>query len=196
MRAQLNPRLLVLVCVLAALACALALLTLRNAGASPSPAPPSERLTLRSTSRAQVDARKQAPPGTPAPSRQRRQVQRKPVVPASTRARRNALARGLPLPIANALGRNEVVVAAVFTPGAEVDGMAVSEASAGAALGGAGFVSVGVFDEAVAKTLAEKTDVLETPVVFVFRRPGNVAARLDGFADRQVVTQAVANAAP
>ena len=38
--------------------------------------------------------------------------------------------------------------------------------------------------------------VLPDPAVLVYRRPGKLVARFDGFADRDTVAQAVINAVP
>ena len=193
MRAQLNPRLLVLVSVLAALALGLSFLTLQR----PEPSgngEPSEQSALRSpgrpqnASQARRDARKRAPARP-------QKTQRTPAVPPRAGQVRKPVRNDLPAPIAQALARHTVVVASVVTPGAEVDDIALTEARAGAALGGAGFVAVDVLNEAVATKLATTVDGLETPSVLVFRRPGRVAVRIDGFSDRQTVAQAATNAA-
>jgi hypothetical protein len=38
--------------------------------------------------------------------------------------------------------------------------------------------------------------VLPDPAVLVYRRPGDLVARFDGFADRDTVAQAATNVAP
>ena len=101
---------------------------------------------------------------------------------------------GLPPAIAAALARHQVVVVSLFVPGADVDNMAVKEARAGAALGGAGFVAASVLDERVAEPLSAVTTTLETPAVLVLGRSGKAELRIDGFADRQMVAQAATNA--
>ena len=104
-------------------------------------------------------------------------------------------ASGLPAALDAALARNEVVVVSLYVPGAKVDELATAEARAGAALGGAGFVALDVLDEEAAQPLLAKLGVLEDPTVLVFRRPGEAVVRMSGFADRETVAQAAANAA-
>ena len=80
---------------------------------------------------------------------------------------------------------------------------ATGEAKRGAALAGAGFVAFSVADEKVvspltsllggAQTAADR--VLDGTAVLVFQRPRTLFVRFNGFADRDTVAQAVANAA-
>lgn len=105
-------------------------------------------------------------------------------------------ASGLPRSVDAALKQHEVVVVSLYAPGARVDRVATAEAKAGASLGGVGFVALNVLDEAEARPLLEKLGVLEDPSVLVFRRGGDLAVKLAGFADRQTVAQAAANAVP
>ena len=102
---------------------------------------------------------------------------------------------GLPASIAAALAANKVVVVSLYVPGARVDEIATAEARAGAQLVGAGFVALNVFDEASSTLLLVKLGMLEGPSVLVFKRPGEVAVRMAGFADRETVAQAAASAA-
>jgi hypothetical protein len=74
--------------------------------------------------------------------------------------------------------------------------MASNEAAAGARASGAAFVTVDVSKEREARPFALKLGVLEAPTVLVFKRPGDVFVRLDGFADLDVVAQAAENARP
>jgi len=106
-----------------------------------------------------------------------------------------ASASGLPASIDAALAANKVVVVSLYVPGATVDEMATAEARAGAQLVGAGFVALNVFDETSSKLLLVKLGMLEGPSVLVFKRPGEVAVRMAGFADRETVAQAAASAA-
>ena len=102
---------------------------------------------------------------------------------------------GLPWSIADALKKHEVVVVSLVAPQPAVDALSAAEAGAGAKLARAGFVRVNVFSQAQARPLVEKLGVLKNPSVLVFNRSGELRVRLDGFADRQTVAQAAANAA-
>jgi hypothetical protein len=106
-----------------------------------------------------------------------------------------ALAAGLPVALAQSLAINPTVVAVVYNPQAEVDGIAVAEARAGAALAGAGFVGLNVLSQAEVGKLTEQLGLLPDPAVLVFTRPAHLAARIDGFADKETVAQAAQNAA-
>jgi hypothetical protein len=121
----------------------------------------------------------------------------KPIKQAATppRAAVEAAKRGLPSSIATVMGRSEVVVAALFSRSARVDELALREAQAGARDVGAGFVLVDVNDQGQTRPLAALLGVLQDPAVLVFRRPGELYLRINGFADRETVAQAAANAA-
>ena len=106
-----------------------------------------------------------------------------------------ALLTGLPSHLAAALRKHDVVVVTLFDPQARVDGITLAEASAAAAVSRAGFVPLNVLDQHEAGPLVRELGVLPDPAVLVYRRPGKLVARFDGFADRDTVAQAVANAA-
>jgi hypothetical protein len=103
---------------------------------------------------------------------------------------------GLPIVLVQALARHPVVVVALYDPQARIDGISLAEAEAGAAVAGAGFVPLNVLDTQQAGPLMKLLGVLPDPAVLVYRRPGDLAARFDGFADRDTVAQAVTNATP
>jgi hypothetical protein len=103
-------------------------------------------------------------------------------------------ANGLPIDVADALAKKPVVVVALYSPGASVGRMALKEAQAGAALAGAGFVRLNVADPKKSRPLTALLGVLPDPAVLVFERPNEVFVRIDGFADRETVAQAAANA--
>jgi hypothetical protein len=117
--------------------------------------------------------------------------------------RRRAVIDGMPAGLALALRSHRVVVASLYTPGASVDAMATAEARRGAALAGAGFVAFSVADEKAVAPLASLLTsaptpadrVLDGPAVLVFQHPHTLFVRLNGFADRDTVAQAAANAA-
>jgi hypothetical protein len=106
-----------------------------------------------------------------------------------------AVSSALPLPLAQALAFNPTVVAVLYNPQSEVDGIAVAEARAGAALAGAGFVALSVLSQRDVGKLTEQLGLLPDPTVLVFRRPVKLAARIDGFSDKETVAQAAQNAA-
>lgn len=126
-----------------------------------------------------------APPAAPAAKPTPTPKPAAPVAPAS----------GLPASIDAALAANRIVVVSLFVPGSRIDEIATAEARAGAELVGAGFVALNAFDEASSRLLLVKLGMLEGPVVLVFRRPGEVVTRMDGFADRETVAQAASSAA-
>src|SRR5829696_5087612 len=111
-----------------------------------------------------------------------------PPKPARPKVKLNA---GLPPGLARALTARPV---AFVTPDARLDEMAAKEAAAGARAGGASFVTVDVSRERQARPFAVKLGVLEAPTVLVFKRPGDLFVRLDGFTDLDVVAQAAENA--
>jgi outer membrane biosynthesis protein TonB len=101
---------------------------------------------------------------------------------------------GLPKVLSAALADHRVVVVGLYDPEAAVDEIALAEARAGAAAAGAGFVALNVFAEAQSRPLLELLGTLENPSVLVYRRPDALFARIGGFADRETVAQAAANA--
>jgi hypothetical protein len=106
-----------------------------------------------------------------------------------------ALLPGLPREVATALRTHELVVVSLYDPQARVDQISLAEASAGAKAADAGFVPLNVLGQRQAGPLVRQLGVLPDPAVLVYRRPGDLVARFDGFADRDTVAQAVLNAA-
>jgi hypothetical protein len=114
-----------------------------------------------------------------------------------------AVIDGMPASLALALRAHRIVVVSLYTPGASVDAMATEEAKHGASLAGAGFVSLNVADDKVVSPLSSLLTaaptpadrVLDGPAVLVFGRPSSLFVRFNGFADRDTVAQAAANAA-
>ncbi|MDQ2967076.1 MAG: hypothetical protein M3R37_02000 [Actinomycetota bacterium] len=106
-----------------------------------------------------------------------------------------ALAAGLPVPIAAALGRHQTVVVSLYNPYSQVDGIAFAEARAGAKMAGVGFVPLNVLSEAQVGNLTQMLGLLPDPGVLVYIRPGTLLARISGFADKETVAQAAQNAA-
>jgi hypothetical protein len=113
-----------------------------------------------------------------------------------------AVVDGMPAALAAALASHPVVVVSLYAPRSSVDELSTDEARHGAALAGAGFVAFNVADEKIvsplsslltgAPTAADR--VLDGPAVLVFQRPRTLFVRLNGFADRDTVAQAAANA--
>jgi hypothetical protein len=106
-----------------------------------------------------------------------------------------ARAAGLPEPVALAFGRYRTVVVSLYDPYSQVDGTAFAEARAGAAIAGVGFVPLNVLSQHDVGKLTEQLGLLPDPGVLVYVRPGRLAAKLQGFADKETVAQAAQNAA-
>jgi hypothetical protein len=130
----------------------------------------------------------------------------KPQVATHHAAKRAAKPRGfrgnpvyaqLPQPLQWQLAHHKIVVVSVYNPRSDVDAISVAEAHAGAIDAGAGFLLVSVLDDRVAGLLTGLLPgggLLPDPGVLVYRAPGELALRLDGFADRASVAQAATNA--
>jgi hypothetical protein len=121
---------------------------------------------------------------------------------AATRRKARSVIDGMPADLALALARYDVVVLALHAPRSSVDELATEEARRGAALAGAGFVSLSAGNEKVVAPLTSLLSggqtaadrVLDTPAVLVFERPRNLFVRFNGFTDRDTVAQAATNA--
>jgi hypothetical protein len=100
----------------------------------------------------------------------------------------------LPAAIRTPLSADRVVVVALYDPKAKIDGTALREAKAGAGLARTTFVAIDVRKNQVAP-LNARYGVIQDPAVLVLRPPGDLVVRIDGFADRDTVAQAAANAA-
>jgi len=111
--------------------------------------------------------------------------------------RGNLVYEDLPAPLQWQLALHKIVVVSPYNPNADVDAISVAEAHAGAVDAGAGFLLVNVLDDKVAGMLTALLPgggLLPDPGVLVYRAPGDLIVRLDGFADRASVAQAVTNA--
>jgi hypothetical protein len=103
----------------------------------------------------------------------------------------------LPQPLQWQLAHHKVVIVSVYNPQSDVDAISVAEAHAGAVDAHVGFLLVSVLDNKVAGILTGLLPgggLLPDPGVLVYRAPGDIALRLDGFADRAAVAQAATNA--
>jgi hypothetical protein len=123
--------------------------------------------------------------------------------PVKRKARVPAVIGGMPSALALALRSHSVVVVSLFTPDSSVDAMATEEARHGAQVAHVGFVAFSVADEKVVSPLTSLLTgaptpadrVLDGPATLVFVRPNSLFVRLNGFADRDTIAQAAANAA-
>ena len=100
---------------------------------------------------------------------------------------------GLPVKVALALKKHSVVVVSLSQPNADVDQLAAAEAKVGALAMNAGYVNIDVNHQRPGTAVLRKFGVLTTPDVLVVKRPGVVYAEFKGFADHDVVAQAVAD---
>jgi hypothetical protein len=126
----------------------------------------------------------------------------KPKAVAKPKVKTPVVIDGMPSALALALRAHPVVVVSLFTPGSSVDSMATAEARHGAESAHVGFVAFSVADNKIvsplsallagASTPADR--VLDGPAVLVFERPNTLFVRFNGFADRDTVAQAAANA--
>jgi len=106
-----------------------------------------------------------------------------------------ARAAGLPESLAQAFGRYRVVVVSLYDPYSQVDGTSFAEAKAGAAIAGVGFVPLNVLSQRDVGKLTQQLGLLPDPGVLIYMKPGTLAAKLVGFADKETVAQAATNAA-
>jgi hypothetical protein len=108
-----------------------------------------------------------------------------------------AVYANLPQALQWQLAHHKVVVVSLYNPSSEVDSISVAEAHQGAIDANAGFLLVSVLDNRIAGILTALLPgggLLPDPGVLVYRAPGDVALRLDGFADRDSVAQAAVDA--
>jgi hypothetical protein len=122
-------------------------------------------------------------------------VKKAPVPVVDRAAITAARAAGLPEALAQAFGRYRTVVVSLYNPYSQVDGTSFAEAKAGAALAGVGFVPLSVLSQSQVGKLTEQLGLLPDPGVLIYVRPGSLAARIAGFADKETVAQAASNAA-
>jgi hypothetical protein len=109
----------------------------------------------------------------------------------------NPVYAALPLPLQWELAHHKVVVVSFYNPNDSVDAISVAEAHAGAVSANAGFLLVSVLNDKVAgilTALLPNGGLLPQPGVLIYRAPGNIAMRLDGFADRDSISQAATDA--
>jgi len=142
-----------------------------------------------------------AAPKAKTPAKTPRKVLAKAAV--KPKAHAPAVIGGMPSALALALRSHSVVVVSLYTPDSSVDAMATEEARHGAEVAHVGFVAFSVADEKVVSPLSSLLTgaptpadrVLDGPATLVFVRPNSLFVRLNGFADRDTIGQAAANAA-
>ena len=111
--------------------------------------------------------------------------------------RGNLVYSDLPAPLQWQLATHHIVVVSIYNPESDVDAISVAEAHAGATEANAGFLLVSVLDDAVAGPLTALLPgggLLPDPGILIYRSPGNIAMRIDGFVDRDAVAQAADDA--
>jgi len=116
--------------------------------------------------------------------------------PATHAPKAPAVAKnGLPTAIDKALRSHRIVVVSVFDSQSATDAISYAEAKSGAADARVGFVGINLLDNPLAAALTSALPgggLLPAPGVLIYRRPGVLVERLDGFTDRDVVAQAAA----
>lgn len=104
-----------------------------------------------------------------------------------------AAANGLPVLLNEALRAHRIVVVSIFDPQSQTDAISYAEARAGAGdVSQAGFLGVSVLDDSVAGPLTAALPgggLLPVPGVLIYRRPGTLIERVDGFVDRDSIAQ-------
>ena len=132
----------------------------------------------------------------PATARQavRPAASRRPATPPVVhKPKRTVGANGLPMALVRALRAHRIVVVSVVDPQSQTDAVSYAEARAGARDVGVGFLMVSVLDDLVAGPLTAALpdgSLLPEPGLLIYRRPGTLVERIDGFADRAAVAQA------
>lgn len=116
--------------------------------------------------------------------------------PARVTVVRPAVNPLLPGVLRAALVRRPLVVVGFYDPQARETSLALAEARAGALAAHAGFLPVSLLDDRVAgrlTALLPTGQLLPSPGILVYRRPGAIVYRFDGYLDREAVAQAVAD---
>src|SRR5262245_8219458 len=202
-------RIVALLGLLAAVCLAAGLRLLGRSNAEPVAATPTvQRVDPQPAKRVHPQVHAHAKP-TPATTPHKTQAVTRAKAPAATRTpavkhaapkpKPAVAANGLPTRLDDLLRKHRVVVVAFFDPDSPVDGTALAEARSGAAAAHVGFLAVNVLDERLAAPLAGSLtddELLPDPGILVYRAPGRLVARFDGFLDQTAVAQAAANARP
>lgn len=144
------------------------------------------KTTTTAPSRAATTAPTTAAKAKPAAHRAARPTVRAPKAPPVGR-------NGLPTAIDEALRLHRIVVVSVFDPQSATDAISYAEAKAGASDAQVGFVGISLLDSTLAAALTSALPgggLLPAPGVLIYRRPGTLVERLDGFTDRDAIAQA------
>jgi hypothetical protein len=198
MNGQLRLNVILPIVLLAALAAAVALFMLSRGPSTPTTEPELAPLPRPTHVPVAPSAKpKTAPKPAAAPAAAKPKPQTRPAVKPVARPKPKVkLKEGLPPALNRALTARPVAVVSFVTPGAGLDELAAKEAAAGANAVGASFVTVDVGKERQARPYAVMLGALDAPTVLVFKRPGELFVRLNGFADLDTVAQAADNATP
>lgn len=100
----------------------------------------------------------------------------------------------LPAPIHRALDHYPLVIAGFYNPHSPVDRLTIEEAHAGAVATHVPFVAVNLLDDSVAgplTALLPSGQLLPNPGFAIYRRPGTLVYRSDGYLSSANVAQAV-----
>ena len=116
--------------------------------------------------------------------------------PAPTKVVKPTVDRQLPARLRAALAQHAEVVVGTYDPQVRADQLVLAEVRAGALAAHAGFLAVDLLDDEVAGLLTGKLfsgEILPVPGVLIYRRPGKVVFRFDGYLDRAAIEQAALN---
>jgi hypothetical protein len=125
----------------------------------------------------------------------RKSVAAEPVTPSTPPKPALKLPKGTPPAVGRLLEEHRVGVVLLYDSQSKVDAYSLSEAALAAKNAGAGLLRVDVRNETLATTFSKSYGVLQAPSVLLYRRPGTLALKLNGFADHETVEQAVLNVA-
>jgi hypothetical protein len=106
-------------------------------------------------------------------------------------------ANGLPVVLNDLFRQHRIVVVSIFDPQDKTDAISYAEARAGAADADAGFLGVSVLDDSMTGPLTAALpdqSLLPVPGVLIYRRPGVLIQRVDGFEDRAGIAELAAGA--
>ena len=99
-----------------------------------------------------------------------------------------------PTALERALRQHRVVVVLLYSPDAPYDTIQTREARAGALAAGAGFIAVNASNEKQVASFATEYEARDAPGMLFFRRGPRLVNRIDRYADRATVAQAVDDA--
>ena len=100
----------------------------------------------------------------------------------------------LPAPVRTALEHYRLVVVGTYNPNSPVEKLTIDEARAGAAAAHIPFVPVNLLNDSLAgplTSLLTSGGLLPSPGFLIYKRPGTLVYRSDGYLPRASVAQAV-----